>query len=52
VLEGVRGEESIAELCRRERIAPSKYYGWSKEFPDAGSAVSPVTRLALQRRTR
>ena len=36
VLEGVRGEESIAELCRREEIAASMYYGWSKEFLDAG----------------
>jgi transposase len=31
VLEGLRGEESIAELCRREGIATSMYYGWSKE---------------------
>ena len=30
VLEGLRGEESIAELCRREGIASSMYYGWSK----------------------
>jgi transposase-like protein len=29
VLEGLRGEESIAELCRREGIASSMYYGWS-----------------------
>ena len=36
VLEGVRGEESIAELCRREGIASSMYYGWSKEFLEAG----------------
>jgi transposase len=36
VLEGLRGEESIAELCRREGIAASMYYGWSKEFLDAG----------------
>ena len=36
VREGVRGEESIAELCRREGIASSMYYGWSKEFLDAG----------------
>jgi transposase len=36
VLEGLRGEESIAELCRREGIATSMYYGWSKEFLDAG----------------
>ena len=32
VLEGLRGEESIAELCRREGIASSLYYSWSKEF--------------------
>lgn len=36
VLEGLRGEESIAELCRREGIAQSLYYGWSKEFLEAG----------------
>ncbi len=36
VLEGLRGEESIAELCRREGIAQSMYYGWSKEFLEAG----------------
>jgi transposase len=32
VLEGLRGEESIAALCRREAIAESLYYAWSKEF--------------------
>ncbi len=36
VLEGLRGEESIAELRRREGIASSMYYGWSKEFLEAG----------------
>src|SRR6476469_2352776 len=36
VLEGLRGEESIAELCRRQGIASSMYYGWSKEFLEAG----------------
>ncbi len=36
VLEGLRGDESIAELCRREGIATSMYYGWSKEFLEAG----------------
>jgi transposase len=36
VLEGLRGEESIAEICRREGIASSMYYGWSKEFLEAG----------------
>ena len=36
VLEGLRGEESIASLCRREGIAESLYYNWSKEFLEAG----------------
>ena len=36
VLEGLRGEESIAVLCRREGIAESLYYSWSKEFLEAG----------------
>jgi len=36
VLEGLRGEESISELCRREGIAPSIYYHWSKAFLEAG----------------
>jgi len=36
VLEGLRGEESIAALCRREGIAESLYYSWSKEFLEAG----------------
>lgn len=36
VLEGLRGEVSIAELCRKEGIAQSMYYGWSKEFLEAG----------------
>ena len=36
VLEGLRGEASIAELCRKEGIAQSMYYGWSKEFLEAG----------------
>ena len=36
VLEGLRGEYSIAELCRREGIAQSLYYKWSKEFLEAG----------------
>ena len=36
VLEGLRGESSIAELCRREGIAESLYYSWSKEFLEAG----------------
>ena len=36
VLEGLRGEESIAALCRREGIAESLYCNWSKEFLEAG----------------
>jgi transposase len=36
VLEGLRGEETIAELCRREGIGESVYYRWSKEFLEAG----------------
>ena len=36
VLEGLRGEISVSELCRRESIAPTVYYKWSKAFLDAG----------------
>src|SRR5215813_1880558 len=36
VLEGLRGEESIATLCRKEGLAPNLYYRWSKEFLEAG----------------
>ena len=36
VISGLRGEHSIAELCRREGIAESLYYVWSKEFMEAG----------------
>jgi len=36
VLEGLRGEGTIAELCRREGIPPNMYYKWSKEFLEAG----------------
>jgi transposase len=36
VLDGLGGEESIAALCRREGIAESLYYNWSKEFLEAG----------------
>ncbi len=36
VLDGLRGEDSIAEFCRREAIADSLYYTWSKEFLEAG----------------
>ena len=36
VLDGLRGEDSIAELCRREGIVQNLYYRWSKEFLEAG----------------
>jgi transposase len=36
VLEGLRGEESIADLCRKEGIHATMYYKWSKEFLEAG----------------
>jgi transposase len=38
VVEGLRGETTIAELCRREGISESLYYSWSKEFMEAGKA--------------
>ena len=60
VLEGLRGEESIAELCRREGITSSMYSGWSKEFLEAGKrrlagdtarAATPDEVKALRRET-
>lgn len=36
VLAGLRGEDTIAELCRQEGISQSQYYSWSKEFMEAG----------------
>jgi transposase len=36
VLDGLRGEDSIAELCRREGISQGVYYKWSKDFMEAG----------------
>ncbi len=36
VLEGLRGEDSIAELCRRDGLNQNVYYRWSKEFLEAG----------------
>ena len=63
VLEGLRGEENISELCRREGIAASMYYGWSKEFLEAGKrrlagdtalreALPALSRRARSGRTR
>src|SRR5262245_11174915 len=42
VLEGLRGEQSVAELCRREGLSPNLYYRWSKEFLEAGSSDTPA----------
>ncbi len=36
VLDGLRGESSIAEICRREGINSNRYYRWSKDFLEAG----------------
>jgi len=38
VLEGIRGEHTITELCRLEKITPGVYYSWSKEFMEAGKS--------------
>jgi transposase len=38
VIAGLRGEDTVAELCRREGIAQSLYYKWSKEFLEAGKS--------------
>ena len=46
VLEGLRGEDSIAELCRKESIAQSQYYGWSKEVHAGGGAENWLRQLA------
>ena len=52
VLEGLRGEESIAELCRREGIVQNLYYRWSKDFLEAERSGSPATRRERRPRTR
>jgi transposase len=52
VLEGLRGEDSIAELCRREGIVQNLYYRWSKDFLEAGKKrllSDFFTRTASQR---
>ena len=46
VLDGLRGEESIAALCRREGIAESLYYKWSKEFLEAERLAGDTERQA------
>ncbi len=47
VLDGLRGEDSIAELCRREGIAQSLYYSWPKEFLEAGKKRLAHLRVIL-----
>jgi len=46
VLEGLRGDDSIAELCCKEGIAQSMYYTWPKEFMETGW-VFPTNLLSL-----
>ena len=53
VVSGLRGEESIAALCRREGIAEGLYYSWSKEFLEGGQeGGSPATPGAKRPRAR
>jgi transposase len=52
VLDGLRGESSIAELCRREGIAEGLYYSWSKEFLEAGKRAWRATRRGRRRVAR
>ena len=54
VLDGLRGESSIAELCRREGIAEGLYYAWSKEFLEAGKRrlAGDTARAATVARSR
>src|SRR6187431_731775 len=51
VLDGLRGDDSIAELCRKEGIAQSLYYTWSKKFMEAGrTSLRPEMRRKLTRK--
>ncbi len=50
VLEGLRGEDSIAELCRHGGIAQSLYYSWSKEFLEAGKKRRFLRRSGMKSR--
>jgi transposase-like protein len=49
VLEGLRGEDRIAELCRKEGIAQNLYYRWSKDFLEAGKKRLAGSRLRCWR---
>ena len=46
VLDGLRGEDSIAEICRREGMSPNLYYKWSKDFLEAGK--NGLTRSTIR----
>ena len=46
VLSGLRGEESIAALCRHEGIAEGLYYSWSKEFLEAEKGIQSTSSRA------
>jgi len=52
VLTGLRGEDSIAELCRREGIVQNLYYRWSKEFWTLARNAWPVTPRGQRPRTK
>ena len=52
VLDGLRGEETIAELCRREGISQGLYYSWAKEFLEAGKKGLRAIRYALHPQAR
>jgi transposase len=52
VLAGLRGEDSIAELCHREGIVQNLYYRWSKEFLEAGKKRLAATQRGRQLPTR
>jgi transposase len=47
VLEGLRGEQSITDLCRREGIHPGIYYKWSKTFLEAGKMIYNLSYFGL-----
>ena len=49
VLEGLRGDDGIAELCRKESIAQSLYYTWSKEFMEAGSPTEFIPIASIMK---
>src|SRR3989475_1685346 len=52
VLEGLRGEDSIAELCRKEGINQNLYYRWSKEFLEAGKKRLAGDTLGAEQESR